>query len=43
MDFGVFRFTVENPVESGQVLEAFFRQEPLGCDYTRGLFQRGVE
>ena len=43
LDFGVFRFTVENPVESGQVLEAFFRQEPLGCDYTRGLFQRGVE
>ena len=41
MDFGVFRFTVENPVESGQVLEAFFRQEPLGCDYTRGAFSAG--
>ena len=43
MDFGVFRFTVENSVECGGVLEAFFRQESLGCDYTRGLFQRGVE
>jgi len=43
MDFGVFRFTVENSVECGGVLSAFFRQETLGLDYTRGLFSRGVE
>ncbi len=43
MDFGVLRFTVENSVEIGRILEACFRQEPLGFDYTRGLFARGVE
>ena len=43
LDFGVFRFTVENSVESAAVLEAYFRQEALGFDYTRGLFSRGVE
>ncbi len=42
-DFGVLHFTVENPVECGQVLRAFRQGEnPLG-DYTRGLFRRGVE
>lgn len=42
-DFGVFRFTVENSVETGEILRAFFRQETPGYDYTRGLFSRGVE
>lgn len=43
LDFGIFRFTVENSVECGQALQAFFRQEAPGFDYTRGLFSRGVE
>ncbi len=43
LDFGIFRFTVENSVECGDVLNAFFRQETPGFDYTRGLFSRGVE
>ena len=43
MDFGVARFTVENPVETQAVLAALFRQETPGFDYTRGLFQRGVQ
>lgn len=43
LDFGVFRFTVENSVECGRVLSTFFRQETPGFDYTRGLFSRGVE
>lgn len=43
LEFGVFRFTVENSVECGKVLSAFFRQETPGFDYTRGLFSRGVE
>ncbi len=43
LDFGVLRFTVENPVECGQVLSSFFRREIPGSNYTRGLFSRGVE
>lgn len=43
LDFGVARFTVENPVECEGVLEACFRGETPGFDYTRGLFHRGVE
>ena len=43
MDFGVARFTVENSVESGEILEALMRRETPDFDYTRGLFQRGVE
>ncbi len=43
LDFAVFRFTVENSVECGEILSAFFRQEPPRFDYTRGLFSRGVE
>ncbi len=42
-DFGVLRFTVENAVESGRVLNAWFRQGSPGFDYTRGLYARGVE
>ncbi len=42
-DFGVLRFTVENAVECGQVLETFFRQEFPGFDCTRRMFSEGVE
>lgn len=43
VDFGVLRFTVENSVECGQVLDFLFRQKPFDFAYTRGLFRRGVE
>lgn len=43
LDFGVVRFTVENSVECGKVLDACFRGETPDFDYTRGLFHRGVE
>lgn len=43
MDFGVLRFTVENSVECGEILQRFFRQETAECDYTRRLFSKGVE
>ena len=43
VDFGILRFTVENPVECGEILTACFRGETPGFDYTRGLFHRGVE
>jgi len=41
-DFGVLRFTVENAVETGEVLDAFIKREKPRGDYTRGLFTRGV-
>lgn len=41
MDFGILRFTVENPVECGEILTACFRGETPGFDYTRGLFHPG--
>ena len=41
--FGVARFTVENSVECGDILDACFQGNPPGFDYTRGLFHRGVE
>ena len=43
LDFGVVRFTVENSVECGESLEACFRGQAPGSDWTRGLFHRGVE
>ena len=43
LDFGVVRFTVENSVECGDILEACFRGQAPGSDWTRGLFHRGVE
>ena len=43
VDFGVFRFTVENSVESGRILSTFFRQETPDFDYTRRLFSKGVK
>ena len=39
----VARFTVENSVECGDILDACFQGNPPGFDYTRGLFHRGVE
>ncbi|RKJ40262.1 U32 family peptidase [Acutalibacter sp. 1XD8-33] len=42
-DFAVLRFTVESPVECGQVLGAWQKGKPLEGSYTRGLFRRGVE
>ena len=41
-DFGVLRFTVENAVECGEILERFIKREKPHGDYTRGLFTRGV-
>lgn len=41
-DFGVLRFSVENSVETGEIIRAFIRQENPHSDYTRGLFTRGV-
>lgn len=41
-DFGILRFTVENYVEIGQILEACFRQENPHKDCTRGLSYRGI-
>ena len=43
LDFGTARFTVENSVECGEILEACFRGKAPDFDYTRGLFHRGVE
>lgn len=42
-DFGIIRFTVENSVECGKLLQAVLRQEKPDIDYTRGLFQKGME
>ncbi len=41
-DFGVLRFTVENAVETGEILQSFINREKPHGDYTRGLFTRGV-
>lgn len=41
-DFGVLRFSVENNVETGEIIRDFIRQEKPHSDYTRGLFTRGV-
>lgn len=41
-DFGVLRFTVENSVECGEILGAFWAGKSLDGAYTRGLFRRGV-
>ena len=42
-DFVVFRFTVENPVETEAVFQAFHRGENPLETYTRGLYYRGWE
>ncbi|HEX3038000.1 MAG TPA: DUF3656 domain-containing protein [Oscillospiraceae bacterium] len=42
-DFGVLHFTVENSVESEEILHSYLNaSNPVG-DYTRGLYYRGVE
>lgn len=42
-DFVVFRFTVENPVEIGNILRSFTAGENTLSHYTRGLYYRGWE
>lgn len=42
VDFGVLRFSVENNVETGEIIQDFIRHKNPHSDYTRGLFQRGV-
>ncbi|MGN0478346.1 MAG: U32 family peptidase, partial [Hominenteromicrobium sp.] len=42
VDFGVLRFSVENSVETGEIIRDFIRHENPHSDYTRGLFTRGV-
>ena len=42
-DFVVFRFTVENPVETGNILRSFSSGENSLENYTRGLYYRGWE
>ena len=41
-DFVVLRFTVENAVETGEILQSYINREKPHGDYTRGLFTRGV-
>lgn len=41
-DYGVLRFTVENHVETGEIIGAVLRQEVISCDYTRGRFVQSV-
>ncbi len=41
-DFGVLRFTVENSVECGEILQSFQQYEKPVFPCTRGLSQRGV-
>lgn len=43
VDFGVFRFTVEEKAECGRILADYDGGKPLQGAYTRGLFRRGVE
>ncbi len=43
VDFEVLRFSVENPVESGEILELFNSGKCRKGAYTRGLYYRGVE
>lgn len=42
LDFGIFRFTVEDAAECGRVLTAFAQGETLDIPYTRGLWRKGV-
>lgn len=43
VDFGILRFTVENPVECGEILQGLREGNPPEYACTRGLFRRGVE
>ena len=42
ISFGIMRFTVENSVESGGIIDASLQGKAPAVDYTRGLFNRGV-
>lgn len=42
-DFGILRFTVENPVEIEGIINDFIRHKKPEYAYTRGLFYRGVQ
>ena len=42
-DFVVFRFTVENSVETGASIRAWQKGETPHDGYTRGLYYRGWE
>ena len=43
LDFTVLRFSVENSVETGEILTAFQQHTALKGSITRGLYYRGVE
>jgi len=43
VDFGIFRFTVEEKRECGRILSAFRENGTLKGLYTRGLWRKGVE
>src|SRR5699024_12308485 len=43
LDFVVFRFTVENSVETGNCIRSFQKGETPHDGYTRGLYYRGWE
>lgn len=43
LDFGVFRFTLENSAECGRVLSCFSGDGALDAPFTRGLYRRGAE
>ncbi len=43
LDFQVLNFTDETPETVDQVLDAYKNNKPPFCDYTRGMYYRGVE
>ena len=43
LDFAVLQFTVENPVETDEILQAYQTGLPFNIPFTRGLYRRGVE
>ncbi len=43
VDFGIFRFTIEEKAECGRILSAFREKGSLKGLYTRGLWRKGVE
>lgn len=42
LNFGILRFSTEDPVTCKNIINAYFRQENPLFDYTRGLFKRGI-
>ncbi len=43
LDFLTLQFTVENSVETDEILAAYQQGRPLKMPFTRGLYRRGVE